>query len=499
MLLSKFNFTQTIKGLRIFAFNFCILITIVNFPTCFMISLRKYFITLLIFSTLKFAYAKKPNILFIFVDDLSPKAIGFNDPKGIVKTPNIDAIAKSGVNFRSAYIMGSWVPAVSVASRTCLVTGLNLSKAQKASQQAGVGISEMIKRNELWPQKMKEGGYATFMTGKWHLPKSADPRALFDKVESLRSGGMPKAKKQWYGRPIEGKTDPFNPSDETQGGHWAGGKHWSEVTADCAINYIKNYDKETPFFMYVAFNAPHDPRQSPQKYLDMYDRDLVNIPVNFIPDNNLAKEAKIANIRDENLAPKPRTEFAIKTHLREYYAIITHLDDQVGRIISALKDKNLQEDTIIIFASDNGLQIGEHGLMGKQNLYESSIRVPLIISGRGFEAKDVFEPVYMQSLATTAMDIAGVKPHKDTAYTSLLPVLKGKPAPKIPIYSAYAGGQESIIKDGMKLISVNFTGRKLLFDLNKDPNEINDISRDPKNSELLDALYEELKSLRDKN
>jgi hypothetical protein len=125
--------------------------------------------------------------------------------------------------------------------------------------------------------------------------------------------------------------------------------------------------------MYVAFNAPHDPRQAPREFLDLYPPKKLKIPPNFLPKHPFPIEAGFDG-RDEILAPYPRTPEVICVHLQEYYALITHLDAQVGRILDALEASGKAANTIIIFTSDQGLAVGQHGLMGKQNLYDHSLR-----------------------------------------------------------------------------------------------------------------------------
>ena len=163
-------------------------------------------------------------------------------------------------------------------------------------------------------------------------------------------------------------------------------RHTSELYADKAVNYLETKAGKDgkPFFMYVAFNAPHDPRQSPKEFLDMYPREQVKVPANFLPEHPF--DQGDSKIRDEELAPFPRTEEAVKLHRQEYYAIITHADYEIGRILDALEKSGQDKNTYIIFTSDHGLAVGMHGLMGKQNQYECSVRMPLIFTGPGIKA-----------------------------------------------------------------------------------------------------------------
>ncbi len=308
--------------------------------------------------------ADKPNILFLFSDDQSyetVRASGHTD----IDTPNLDRLAASGTTFTHAYNMGAWHGAVCVASRSMLVTGRTVWHAQAMEDKQKADVEA----GRLWPQRMAALGYDTYFSGKWHV--AANVRKAFDHVANLRPG-MPGDTREGYNRPLPGKPDPWNPSDPAFGGHWKGGKHWSEVLGDDGVRFLGQAAKsDKPFFMYLAFSAPHDPRQSPKEYVDRYPLDRIKVPENFLPEYPQKEEMGAGKkLRDEKLAPFPRDEHAVKVHRREYYAIITHMDEQVGRILDALEKSGKAGNTWIFFTSDHGLACGHHGLMGKQNMYE---------------------------------------------------------------------------------------------------------------------------------
>ena len=284
--------------------------------------------------------AQKPNILFLFADDQSfetIRAFGHTD----IDTPNLDRLVARGTTFTHAYNMGTWQPAVCVASRTMLVTGRSLWRAQALYPNTDGERTA----GRLWPQLMAQAGYDTFFTGKWHI--KTDAAKAFDAAEHIRQG-MPKDTDHGYNRPLAGVPDPWSPTDRELGGYWTGGKHWSEVTADDAVAKLTQRDRPAkPFFMYVAFNAPHDPRQSPQEYLDRYPLERISVPANFQPEYPNQNEIGCGpGLRDEKLAPFPRTELAVKTHRREYYALITHLDAQIGRVLAALEESGQAANTL---------------------------------------------------------------------------------------------------------------------------------------------------------
>ena len=137
--------------------------------------------------------------------------------------------------------------------------------------------------------------------------------------------------------------------------------------------------------MYVAFNAPHDPRQAPKEFVDRYPLESIELPPNYLPEHPFDQGERYT-LRDEILAPFPRTEEAIKIHMQEYYAIISHMDYEIGRILEKLETLGIADNTYIIFTADHGLAVGQHGLLGKQNQYDHSIRVPLVINGPDIQA-----------------------------------------------------------------------------------------------------------------
>ena len=247
----------------------------------------------------------KPNVLFLFADDQCFETIGSLGLTDI-DTPNLDRLASRGTQFSRAYNMGSWSGAVCVASRHMLITGRHIWRAQTASQTLRSGKKSTDEQkaarekefNNLWPQVMGRAGYQTFFTGKWHIQAPADK--AFQVTRHIR-GGMPKQTPQGYNRPLPDKPDPWSPYDEKFGGFWEGGRHWSEVVADDAVGYIGTAKKdERPFFMYIAFNAPHDPRQAPKEYVDRYPLSRIQVPENYL-DEYPYKDAIgcSAKLRDE--------------------------------------------------------------------------------------------------------------------------------------------------------------------------------------------------------
>ncbi len=436
------------------------------------------------------ATTTRPNVLVLFADDQSfetIRALGHTD----IDTPHLDRLVQRGTVFTHAYNMGSFSPAVCVASRTMLMTGRSLWSAR--------GIYDTTDREReagrLWPQLMAGAGYRTYYTGKWHVKASAEK--AFDVVRHLRPG-MPKDVPAGYNRPLAGQPDPWSPSDPKFGGFWEGGTHWSEVVAADAIDFLgQARGSDRPFFLVAAFNAPHDPRQSPAEYVARYPLDRIAVPRNFQPEYPYKEEiGSGTKLRDEKLGPFPRTEHAVKVHRQEYYALITHLDTQVGRILDALEASGQAGRTWIFFTADHGLAVGHHGLFGKQNMYDHSLRVPLLVAGPGVPAgRRIATPVYLQDIMPTALGLAGATPPETVFFRDLRPHLAG-PAPSHPaIYGAYLDLQRAVVHDGWKLILYPKAKVARLYHVAADPDERRDLAADPAHAARRRELFQRLRLL----
>jgi choline-sulfatase len=309
--------------------------------------------------------------------------------------------------------------------------------------------------------------------------------ADFDDVDQLDcayENGVFTAGYRYRGRVMGHSTD----SDSRQ---WAlglaaseeGGRHWSEITADDTIGFISDAQSHhQPVFIYSAFNAPHDPRQAPQADLDRYPLERIRVPVSALPEYPYAEAMGAGRtLRDERLAPFPRTEQAIRTQIREYYALITHLDAQLGRIFAALEASGRAGRTWIFFTADNGLAVGRHGLMGKQSMYEHSLRVPFIVAGpRAAANRRIATPIYLQDAMATTLALANVPKPAALDFHSLLPLLEdpGHGGFYPDVYGAYLSSQRALVHKGYKLILYPGAKAARLFHLDQDPHEIHDLA-----------------------
>lgn len=434
----------------------------------------------------------RPNFLLLLSDDQTYRALGSLGELE-VKTPNLDRLARRGLLFTHCYNQGGWSGAVCIPSRTMLNTGRTVWDCRGTN---GQGIAPGA---ALWGETLRHAGYDTFMAGKWHIPEAALTRSFKSLGpltggfrESTTNGGPA------YYRPAPG--NPWTPDDPKWRGHWITTNnqvvHSSVLIADAAIDYLKtNAQSRNPFFMYVAFNAPHDPRQSPREYLDMYPTNKLKVPPNFLPKHPFLIEANF-NGRDEILAPYPRTPEIIRVHLQEYYAIISHLDAQIGRILDALDRSGKTDNTVIIFTSDQGLAVGQHGLLGKQNLYEHSLRMPFMMAGPGIpKGKRNDADFYMQSLFATTCEMANVPIPPTVQFPSLVPLIIGDKT-KIydALYFAFIDRQRAVRVGDWKLIRTPASKQIQLFNVTRDPWETQNLA-DGKDAERIPALDARLHQL----
>lgn len=476
----------------------------------------KYIIYMGIFLQGAVQAENKPNFVILLTDDQTYESLQYLNQT--IHIPNMNSLMKEGTVFTNTFNQGSWSAAVSVASRCMLMTGQNVFEARRndtyLEKWARVNHEQSITNVCLWGETFKKNGYRTFITGKWDASKEAllksfsEGRAINDGSYSFSSK---EAQQRFYKRDsvVGCNTLPF---DTTVGGHWSpvvkdiinlDGRidvsseykvlcHSSELYKKEAISFLENYDNKSPFFMYIAFNAPHDPRQSPEEYVNYYLNRSIEIPINFQKLHPF--DQGDSQIRDEQLVSFPRTEDAVRLHRSEYYAIISHLDKCIGEILDTLKTLNLDKNTYIILTSDNGLAVGSHGLMGKQNQYEHSIRVPLVIKGP-LVKKNVKNDalVYMQSIFPTTCDLAGIQVPETVTYRSLCPIMKGQSRGEDYILGVYKGLQRMIRDNHYKMIVYPKIRKIQFFDIKKDPFEKVDLFGERKYQSIINKQFSELK------
>lgn len=411
----------------------------------------------------------QPNVLFFFTDDQRHDTIHALGNEAI-RTPHIDSIVKNGVAFSNAYIMGGSSPAVCSPSRACLFSGRTLWNIENQGL-FGYEISEHYKT---MPQVFRENGYVTFGTGKNEPGKHGHFNRSFSTGDKILFKGMTQDQSKLKLFSYSPTGDYSNKNAEVHEGKFS-----ADVYADSCIKFLDSQqEKPEPFFAYVAFQTPHDPRQAPAIHHDFYDAAAMNLPVPFMPEHPF--DNGMLRIRDENLAPFPRTESVVRKHLADYYATISHTDDQIGRVLEALKKSGKADNTIVVFCSDNGLAMGSHGLMGKQNVYEHSVRVPMVIMGPGIPKGEIREQLcYIYDIYPTLCDRAGLKTPETVQYRSLNKTIDdSKFKHRDHLYFAFMSWQRSVRDQQYKLIEYCVGGERQtqLFDLAEDPQETKNLA-----------------------
>ncbi|WP_175518924.1 sulfatase-like hydrolase/transferase [Maribacter dokdonensis] len=428
----------------------------------------------------------RPNILFLFTDDQRRSTVE-NFGVEATTTPNMNKLVNSGTTFSNSYILGATTAAVCSPSRAMLMTGRHYFNIEpNVYAQFAFPKEERGKSNKLtFPEHFKANGYTTFATGKQHNGTIWLERG-FHMIKSAFLGGMT----THFGT----KVKDYTPENGWSEFYKNEDKFSSEVFADAAIGFLDDYSDEAPFLMYVSFTAPHDPRTPPEEYSTMYDSEDIQLPPNFMPEHPFP----IADdrIRDELLLPFPRTEVAVKEELAKYYEMIAATDAQIGRILKSLEENGKADNTIIVFAGDNGLALGQHGLLGKQNLYEHSVGVPLVFAGPGIPANQTVDAfAYLHDVFPTLCGLTGLEIPESVQTEDLTPVIKGeKQQVRNSMLFAYnswpgdllnknnlkyhaGGGERAIRKGKYKLIlsAKNDDLTYLLYDLEKDPWELDNL------------------------
>ncbi len=415
---------------------------------------------------------EKPNVLFILTDDQRADAMGCAG-NSIIKTPNIDLLATTGIRFTNCYIMGGHHGAICAPSRAMMLTGKYLFH-----------VYDNLDGEVTMPAHFARHNYETFGTGKWHNTSKSFEQS-FQKGKNVFLGGM----SDHFSVPCRDLDTGNKLSDPMSKGFS------TDLFAEATIEFIQAYAKgkrENPFFCYLSFTAPHDPRSPREDYIGMYRDENIPLPSNFKELHPF--EFDDLNIRDETLAPWPRTPEHIKATLADYYALISHLDKRIGDIIDLLKKTDLYENTLIVFASDNGLAAGSHGLLGKQNLYEHSIKVPLIMSGPEIPAgREVNLPVYLIDVFPTLLTLCQLPEPEGIDGKNLYPLILGNTKEsRSSIYTAYRNTVRAVRYNEWKLIWYLQRKHIQLFNLDEDPHELNNLAGIPENkmrvTEMMDLI-----------
>ncbi|MFD2627755.1 sulfatase family protein [Oceanobacillus kapialis] len=455
--------------------------------------------------------AKQPNILFIMSDDHSAQAISTYN-QTLVDTPNIDRIADEGMRFDNVYCTNS----LCAPSRATILTG-------NYSHENGVrGLSEPFDgRQQTFPKLLQESGYETAIMGKWHLGQGghSDPTG-FD---------------HWNVFPDQG--DYYDPVMIEMGEEKQIKGYATDIVTDLSIEWLNKRNNEKPFMMMVHHKAPHRPWDPPEKYKDLFADKKFPVPKTYDDDyTNRANAAKMADMRIEDLKeedvkgvpPEGLSQQEVKDwkyqrYIKDYLRCVVSIDDNVGRLLEYLDEQGLAEDTIVVYTSDQGFFLGEHGWYDKRFMYEESLQMPFVMRypqeiAAGSVSKDM---IINNDFAPTFLDYCGVKAKEEMQGESFRTIAKGeKPDDwRDAVYYRYwehltihqVTAHYGVRTDRYKLIYyygdpldvIGAVNKPMepeweLFDLEKDPLELKNEYDNPDYAETVGKLKETLNHLRKK-
>jgi len=411
---------------------------------------------------------RPPNIVLTIADDQRGTALGCAGIEPVL-TPALDRLAARGTRFAQAQHFGSCHDAICSPSRAMLHTG-----------QAYFGLDESLLGLTHPPadaagkipltlgQRLRGAGYRAFATGKWHNgTHSFQPS--FDEATNIFFGGM---NDHWF-TPVQ----DFDPTGRYPAERRRPAAGFStEVFAQSAIDFIRSRrGNDQPFFCYCAFTAPHDPRTPPDAWRRRYEPRTMPLFPNIPPGPEVSPvtDPGCLNVRDERLLGQPRDASELRRTLAEYYAMISHMDEWIGKIHDALDEIGAAENTLVIHTADHGLAVGQHGLLGKQNLYQHSLQVPLILAGPGITPSVSFQLCYQHDLHPTLLAAAGLP--SDGSFQNL------HGSERTVISAAFRQNLRSIRNHRYKLILDRNPAslKKELFDLEHDPWETANLAEKP--------------------
>lgn len=439
--------------------------------------------------------ASPPNILFIFSDDHATHAISAYGSK-INHTPAIDRLAREGMRFDRSFCVNS----ICAPSRAVILTG-------KYNHLNGVrdNVSVFDGAQQTLPKLMKRAGYQTALVGKWHL--KSDPTG-FDYTDILPGQGEyhdPEMIENGKRRKVKG--------------------YITDIITDQALQWLKQRESpDKPFFLMLQHKAPHANWEPDEKHKNLYAHADIPLPETF-NDDYRTRTAQIRNHRlhvgskqwelhfkrfgrlPQGMDGQQTREFVYQVYMKNYLRCIASMDDNIGRVLDYLDQSGLAENTIVIYNSDQGFFLGEHGLYDKRFMYEPSLRTPLIIRQPGkIKPGSVSEDMVLNlDMAPTMLDLAGVKVPDDMQGRSFKPITQGEKSAgwRQDMYYQYfeqafgLGPHEGVRTHHHKLIHYQYGDKGWeLFDLRIDPHELNNLHASPEHQPLVNQLKARLVELK---
>ncbi len=413
------------------------------------------------------AETKRPNILFILVDDQSPFDLKCYNPQSPLETPNIDRLVQEGMVFDGAYHMGAYVGAVCSPSRHMIMSGRTVWHLPTAPLALHNGLCPQNLEQQTLPAIFNRAGYATMRTCKQGNSYEAANKLFTVRHDATKRGGTLETGSAWHG--------------------------------DRVMDYLverKATSETKPFLIYFGFSHPHDERDGTPQLLAKYgavnhtDEDNPPpaqpqqplLPENYLPAHpfhhghpGLRDEVAVSGVWER------RDERTIRNELGREFACSENIDIQIGRVLTQLEAMGELDNTYIFYTADHGIAIGRHGLQGKQNLYQHTWRVPFIVKGPGIMPGSRAEGnIYLLDVLATLCDLAGVPAPDTNQGLSFKPVLTGEQSTvRDVLYGVYSGGTKpgmrSVKQGDWKLIKydvINGSVRETqLFNLKDNPHE----------------------------
>jgi len=411
----------------------------------------------------------------------------------VIKTPNLDSIAADGVLFSSAYTS---TPSCTPA-RSAILTGLS------PWHHGMLGYGRVAEQYALeMPQAMRDAGYYLFGIGKMHWHPQKKLRGyhglLVDESGRAETPGFVSDYRLWFRQ----QAPDLNPDATGIGWNDYRGKsyalperlHPTTWTGDRAVEFIEKYDRPEAFVLKVSFARPHSPYDPPQRFMDMYSVD--DMPAPHIGDW-ASRNASHEEPPDPSLWHGDLGARQAKESRRAYYGSVTFIDEQIGRIIAALKKRGVYDNTLILFFADHGDMLGDHHLWRKTYAYEGSAGIPMIlrwpksmVTARRRGGK-LPQPVELRDVLPTFLDAAGATIPSQLDGKSLLELVRGQTGKWRPFIDlehsmCYSNDHWTALTDGrQKYIYYAYDGREQLFDLEKDPGECHDLAGESSQQDTL--------------